>query len=243
MKARIQGVTSQMHTFKFLFGLILCEMILRHTSQTLQQPKLSSVEGREVAMLTVKTLQHLWSDDNFDLFWQKVEKMRYQLDIVEPHLARKQNVPRQCEQGSAPAEFAESPKDEHRHADVFEALDLAVTSICNRFDQKGFKTFSNVEQLLFKACKGQHFEEELDLVCNFFYNDFDKDDLVAELSTFHKLYQSAVPIPSVSSIKTALLTLSNNQQKLLSSVCTLFQILPCTADNSMFTREDSDNTV
>ena len=77
MKARIQGVASQMHTFKFLFGLILCEMILRHTdklSQTLQQPKLSSVEGHEVAMLTVKTLQHLRTDENFVLFWQKVEK-------------------------------------------------------------------------------------------------------------------------------------------------------------------------
>ena len=51
MKVRIQGVASQMHNFKFLFGLILCEMILRHTdklSRTLQQPTLSSVEGHEV---------------------------------------------------------------------------------------------------------------------------------------------------------------------------------------------------
>ena len=109
----------------------------------------------------------------------------------------------------------------------FEALNLAVTSICNRFDQKGFKTFSNVEQLLFKACKGQCFHKELDLVCNFFYNDFNKEDLVAELSTFYKLYLSAVEdqIPTVSNIKTALLTLSKNQRMLLSSVCRLFQLL------------------
>ena len=92
MKARIQGMASQMHTFKFLFGLILCEMILWHTdklSQTLQQPKLSSVEDHEVAMLTVKTLQYLRTDENFDLFWQKVEKMRYQFDIAEPQLGIK----------------------------------------------------------------------------------------------------------------------------------------------------------
>ena len=109
----------------------------------------------------------------------------------------------------------------------FEALDLAVTSICNRFDQKGFKTFSNVEQLLFKTYKGQCFNKEPDLVCNFFYNDFNKEDLVAELSTFYNLYLSAVEdqIPSVSNIKTALLTLSKNQQMLLSSVCRLFQLL------------------
>ena len=140
MKARIQGVASQMHTFKFLFGLILCEMILRHTdklSQTLQQPKLSSVEGHEVAMLIVKTLQHLRTDENFDLFWQRVEKMRYQFDIAEPQLARKRKVPKQYDQGSAPAKFAESPKEEYCRI-YFEALNLAVTSICNRFDQKGF---------------------------------------------------------------------------------------------------------
>lgn len=65
MKTRIQGVASQMHTFKFLFGLILCEMILWHTdklNQTLQQPKLSSVEGHEVVMLIVKTLQLTFAD-------------------------------------------------------------------------------------------------------------------------------------------------------------------------------------
>ena len=70
-------------------------MILQHTdklSQTLQQPKLSSVEGHEVAMLTVKTLQHLRTDENFHLFCQKVEKMRYQFDIAEPQLARKRKV-------------------------------------------------------------------------------------------------------------------------------------------------------
>ena len=51
---------------------------------------------------------------------------------------------------------------------------------------------SPTESLLFKACKGQCFDKELDLVCNFFYNDFNKEDLVAELSTFHKHYLSAV---------------------------------------------------
>ena len=54
-------------------------MILRHThklSQILQQPKLSSVEGYEVVMLTVKTLERLRTEDNFDLFWQKVGKTK-----------------------------------------------------------------------------------------------------------------------------------------------------------------------
>ena len=62
MKARIRGVWSQMQSFNFLFFIVLSEMVLRHTdklSQTLQQPKLSSVEGHDIAMLTVKTLEGL----------------------------------------------------------------------------------------------------------------------------------------------------------------------------------------
>ena len=62
MKARIQGMKSQMHCFKLFFRLILSEMILRHTdklSQTLQQPRMSSIEGHGVAMLTIRTLESL----------------------------------------------------------------------------------------------------------------------------------------------------------------------------------------
>ncbi len=54
-----------------------------------------------------------------------------------------------------------------------------------------------------------------------------REDLVAELSTLHKLYHSAVAdeAPSVDSIKNALLTLSKSQRMLLNTVCRLFQLL------------------
>ena len=109
----------------------------------------------------------------------------------------------------------------------FKVFDLAVTSIRSRFDQKGFKTFSNVEQLLFKARRGQCLKEELDQVCTVFYDDFNKEDLVAELSTFHELYQSTVGdvVPSVNSITTALVILSTTQRLLLKTVCRLFSLL------------------
>ena len=189
MKARIQGMASQMQSFRFFFCLILSEMILRHTdrlSQTLQQPKLSSVEGHGVAMLTVKTLEGLRTDDKFDLFWQTIEKKRDLLDIDEPRLAWRRKVPRRLDHGNAPAEFALSLKEEYRRV-YFEALDLAVASICSRFNQKGFKIYSSAEQLLIKACRKQCFIEELDLVCNFFYEDFNREDLEAELSTIVQL--------------------------------------------------------
>lgn len=69
-----------------------------------------------------------------------------------------------------------------------------MRSINSRFDQKGFK-----------ACGGQSFNDELTKVCDFFYDDFNKDELDAELLTLQKLYQSAIgnEVPSVSSIKAA----------------------------------------
>ena len=101
-------------------------------------------------------------------------------------------MPREVEQGKAPAEFAMLPKDEYRRV-YFEAfLDLAAISIKSRFDQEGFKTFSNLEQLLIKACRGLSIDEELEVVCTFFYDDFKKEYLQAELATFHQLYRSTV---------------------------------------------------
>ena len=119
-----------------------------------------------------------------------------------------------------------SLKDEYLPV-YFEALDLAVTRILGRFDQKGFKTYSKVEQLLFKAGEGQCPKDELDQVCTFFYGDFNKGELIAELFTLHDLHRSAVGdvTPSVDSIKTALLTLSPTQRMLLKTVCWLFQLL------------------
>ena len=80
-------------------------MILRHTdkvNQTLQQPKLISVEARGVVMLTPKTLEELRTDDNFDLFWQKVVKTKEQVDVHESQLPRRCKLLRRSEQGNAP---------------------------------------------------------------------------------------------------------------------------------------------
>ena len=55
---------------------------------------------------------------------------------------------------------------------------------------------------------------------------FDKEDLKAELSTLHELYQSAVDeVLSIDSIKAALLSLSAAQRVLLKTVSRLFQLL------------------
>ena len=65
IKARVNGVSSQMGTFDFYFSTSLAQMLLRHTdnlSRTLQQEDMSAAEGQEVAAMVKQTLQAACTD-------------------------------------------------------------------------------------------------------------------------------------------------------------------------------------
>ena len=150
MKARINGINAQMQKFRFLFALLLSQMIFQHTdrlSSTLQHSDLSSVEGYEVAMLTVQTLERMRIERDFDLFWAKIETKRNEFEVEEPIFPRRRKNPKRLEDGIATAEFPDSVIDWYR-SQYNVVLDLAVSSIKARFDQKGYQQFSHIEQLL-----------------------------------------------------------------------------------------------
>ena len=76
--ARIRGAETQMVSFEFFYGLVLGEMLLRHTdnlSRTIQKEHTSAAEGQAVAAMTTTTLSSMRSDECFDLFWEKVKAM------------------------------------------------------------------------------------------------------------------------------------------------------------------------
>ena len=63
MKARIRGVDIHMRTFDYMYGVILGELILKHSdnlSKSLQSPSLSAV-------VIVETLKTLRIDDSFTI--------------------------------------------------------------------------------------------------------------------------------------------------------------------------------
>ena len=77
MKSRIIGVSTQMETFKYLYGIMLGHLILSHSdnlSRTLQKSNISAAEGHEVAHVVVQPLEKLRTDDSFELYWKKVSK-------------------------------------------------------------------------------------------------------------------------------------------------------------------------
>ena len=63
----IIGVQAQINQFSFLFGLMLAERVLQHTdnlSKTLQNPKLTAIEGEQIAQLTQSAVLLMSTDKN-----------------------------------------------------------------------------------------------------------------------------------------------------------------------------------
>ena len=75
MIARIRGVAAQMKVFDFFYGLVLGELLLRHSdnlSRALQHSSISAAEGQVIAKMTLTTLRStLRCDDSFNLFLAK----------------------------------------------------------------------------------------------------------------------------------------------------------------------------
>ena len=167
IKARIIGVESQFKTFRIYFGIQLGHLILQHSdnlSKTLQSDSLYAAAGQKIAAMTIATLKKVRNDESFDLFWQKIEKARRSLEVGEPILPRKRNMPKRYDDGIAQQEFFDDPKPFFRQQ-FYEASDLVITGINERFDQPGYKMYENLENLLLKAVM----QESCDKILNCCY--------------------------------------------------------------------------
>ncbi len=192
MKARIQGVAAQMRKFEFFFGVSLGFLILRHTdnlSKTLQRADMSAAEGQEVTSLTLATLKSLRNDSSFDLFWKRTCAVVDKLDINGPTLPRRRKVPRHLDDGSEQS-FPETVEQHYRIV-YFEALDLIISRVSDRFDQPGYKTYSKVQNLLLRAARSEDYSEELQFVQTFYGSDFDPVQLSTHLEIFSNVFHQS----------------------------------------------------
>lgn len=79
-----------MSKYCLLFGLKLCERILKITdnlSMTLQTESLSAAEAQSIAADTVDTLKSMRSVEKFKLFFQLVESLCVKLECEKPILS------------------------------------------------------------------------------------------------------------------------------------------------------------
>lgn len=226
IRARIQGVAAQMSKFEFYYAASLAEMILRHTdnlSKTLQRNDISAAEGQKVAQQVRQTLQSLRGEIHVSKFWKSITAKANSLDVSEPTLPRKRIRPSRYEDGDAPPEFSDTAEHYYRVTLYNEAIDLIVNCLTDRFDQPGYKIYSNLEQLLLKGCRGECHDEEMTFICQYYTADIHVDNLEVQLTTLSTNMDSNNV--TLETVVNYLQGLSSVGRTLYSEVCTLVKLI------------------
>ena len=227
MKSRIIGVQSQMSSYNLFFGLHFCLAILRLTdnlSRTLQKQTLSAADGQSAASLTVQTLESMRSDEAFSLFFARVEVDRKSTGTDEATLPRKRRAPARFEVGTGVGYQHESVEELYRQQ-YFEAIDLAIAGIKDRFNQPGYCMYRNLEELLVHAANRKDYSRQLDEVVSFYADDLQQQLLQAQLQTFASHFASANGSVSLRDCLSYLHEMSNEHSEFYSELCTIVRLL------------------
>ncbi|XP_062503892.1 zinc finger MYM-type protein 1-like [Corticium candelabrum] len=150
MRARIGGIALQMDTFDFVYGVELGRKLLNivdNLSRSLQSSTISACEGQKLVSTTTTTIQSMRSDECFDIFWKYVERKRLSLQVPSPTLPRRRKVPRQFEVEEGATVHPVEVKEIYRRA-YFEAIDLILAAVKDRFHQKGFNMLQKLETVV-----------------------------------------------------------------------------------------------
>ena len=84
------------------------------------------------------------TDDTYKTFLDFATKTSTDLGVAEPVLPRPRKVSRRLGDGASQC-YQSSSVQEHYSRLYYEAMDLAITSIKDRFDQPGFHMYRNLE--------------------------------------------------------------------------------------------------
>ena len=195
MKNRIRDVDVNMHTFDYVFGAYLGELIFGHSdnlSKSLQNCNLSVINGRCTTNATVETLESIRNDDSFDLFWEKVLTHAKRSDMNEPILPRQRSQPRSMQDyfghGKGKEVVHTCHKDLYRKH-YFEAFDTVINCVEDHFDLEDFKMYALLEPVLLKVAKDDEYEESKEVI-EFYKEDIDELLLRSQLLTISINFQS-----------------------------------------------------
>ena len=133
----------------------------------------------------METLKRIWNDGSFNLFHDAVlDKKKSLPDVGELLLKRKTQAPARYFFCQASAEHPPTPRD-HYQKIFFEAIDLLVGHIKDRFEQPSFQLFQRLESLLLDSlCKVvEYLDEEIQYIGTI-YDEMDIQSLPAQLELF-----------------------------------------------------------
>ena len=232
MRACIIGVSSQMNSFSFFFGVMLGQLLFSHSdnlSRTLQKRDISAaaLAAQGATSMTLTTLEKIRNDTSFHLFWLKTTKIANELGVEEPQPPHQCKTSSRFETGNAPPEFPSTAEDHYRRI-YFEVLDLVLQCIKDRFDQPGYQVYCKLECLLLKAAQNTDYSDELSFVLEQYSSDFKSDLLKAHLEIF--VLNFALPDVDRMSVTlrdviTYAKILTEMQKDLISEVCKLLKLI------------------
>jgi hypothetical protein len=236
--ARIRGVAAQMQSFDFFWGLVLGECLLRNTdnlSKTLQKA-FSASEGYLVAQKTKQSIVLMRNDESYDLFCKKVLTLASadEINVDEPVLPRKKRAPSRYEDGNAPPEFHSSPRDMYRQV-YYEAIDLLVQTIEDRFDQQGYNVYCCLEQLLLKAIQKKDYSDEFKVVTDIYVDDLNAVNLKMHLDILSNSIPAENQFSNIFDIKQYIQELSQTEKDLIREVILVMKlilVMPATNSSS-----------
>ena len=85
-------------------------------------------------------------------FGKKVNLLRASFDIEEPKLPWKRRVPTRFEEGTDEGTFFDDCKS-YFHSMYYEALDLIINCVKERFDQPGYGIYKNLQDIIIKSIR------------------------------------------------------------------------------------------
>lgn len=185
MKARIRGVQSYMKKFDFLFGCHLGKLLLSQTdnlSKTIQKPQTSAVEAQSLAKCVLSVLASDRSDERFQLFWDKVQLAKSDLDIDDAQIPRKRKISSKFETGERGTYFYDDKPENMYKRVYFEGFDSVIAFIKDRFEQEDYKIYAQMQGILLSAVHGQECPDNaVDAIETFYGEDFNKVQLKDQL--------------------------------------------------------------
>ena len=119
--------------------------------------------------------------------------------------------------------YHSSTIEEHYRQKYFEALDLAISGIQERFDQPGYAIYKHLECFILKAAKQEEYSNEIQEVLSFYGDDFQKTDLRTQLQIFGAKFIGKSC--SLKDILAFLRGLSDGQKAFFSQVCQVAQLI------------------
>ena len=110
------------------------------------------------------------------------------VSITEPQVPRNKRAPGRFEVGTGTPLFPVTPVQVYRRI-YFEALDLIVSSIEERFDQPSFKAYSNMESLLIGVLSSQDVASQMDYMKENYAEDVRTGYLFSPTGNFESVDQ------------------------------------------------------